>query len=484
MTIDSFEKSDWRRNELIFDSIWQQFIELAEIELGKRIVDLWIRALRFNDCDYKKKIITIRAPNEFSREWIESHYKKEIGSIFCRIFGDLEFKVSFFCFKRDDSKEIFPALKIEGQFFESEIDRKNKLLKKRLKTENSKFITQSKIVEEHNFESFVVGAGNDSAFVTVKNFIENERVWYNPLFIYGSSGIGKTHLINSVANYLSLAGKDFIYQSSDNFVQNYISSVKNNSIDLFEKAYDSIDVLLIDDIQSFGKKIQTQEIFLKIFINLFSKQKKIIITSDSAPSKINGIIDRLRSRLEGGLVIDLFLPKLETIFEIVRKKAKYFKLDLADEICYYIASLVKKSIREAEGYLIRLAAYSSITKDPLTMDRVIGISGHQPLSISNEFFVTKIVDSVSSRFGVSFEQMSSKSRSRSIVEARHVLMFLLKKYTNKSLNEIAKFLKKSDHTAVLYACRKVERFKLAESKNESSILLIEKNLQAIFNENK
>ena len=483
MTIDSCGKMDGRRNELIFDSIWQQFIELSEIELGGRVVDLWIRALRFNDCDYKKKLITIKAPNEFSREWVESHYKKEISSIFCRIFGDLDFKVSFFCIKKDQSKEIFPALKIESQFFENDLDKKSKSLKKRSKTENNKFITQSKIIEEYNFESFVVGSGNDSAFSALKNFIENDKVWYNPLFIHGSSGIGKTHLINSVANHLSFIGKVFIYQSSDNFVQNYIQSVKNNSIDSFEKAYELADVLLIDDIQSFGKKIQTQEIFLKILINLFSQQKKIIITSDAAPSKINGIVDRLRSRLEGGLVIDLFLPKAETVFEIVKKKSNFFKLDLTDEICYYIASLVKKSIREAEGYLIRLAAYNSITKDPLTMEKVIGLSGYQPLSLSNEFFVSKIVDSVSSKFGVSFEQMSSKSRSRSIVQARHILMFLLKKYTNKSLNEIAKFLKKSDHTAVLYACKKVEKFKLIESKNENTILLLEKNLQAIFNEN-
>jgi len=450
--------------------IWTQFMILIEKELGKNIVDGWFRTLSFIHLDRLTETIVIKCPNKFVKDWIEQNYIDLMQKIFSRI---LSLKIVLIRLFIDDlsenelKKNFSPAIKINNKT-------ENKLgLKFKLKDYLEKInLKASSVNTNFTFENFIVGPGNDVAYAASKYLVENENVWYNSLFISGNSGMGKTHIIQAIAQALHDKNIIYLYQTADRFIQDYVSAVRSNNIDQFEKAFEKIDVLLIDDIQFFAKKKQTEEIFIKIFNSLIQQQKRIVISGNTHPKNITGLSDRIKSRLEGGLVTDLTYPSFKTMNEILKIKTRIHNINISDEIINYIVSNSSGSIREAEGFLIRIIAYSSLTKKEPNMEIVFDVINEKKeiLNIYSDPYSNIIINIIAQQFGITVSDVCSKKRDKNILKARYFTIYLLRTYLNKSYNEIKKYFNYKDHTTIIYAYKKIKEIK---EKTPKDLLQIE-----------
>lgn len=435
---------------------WNEFIFLIEEELGKRITDIWFRSLTLSTIRHDIKKISIKTPNKFVKEWLDKNYLPIIQKIFCRVLGysSVDIELIFEGENQSKSNDPFIPASREQKIFEKKTDY---VLKIKQNIQRSKIIIPSYLNPNFTFENFIVGEGNNIAHAAAKYLVENDTSWYNPLFIYGKSGMGKTHLIQAIGNSSINENYVCIYQTAEQFIQNYIQSVRSQSIDQFEKVFENIDVLLIDDIQSIAKKEQTQEIFLKIFNNLIHLKKKIVITANDIPKNIKGLIDRIQSRFESGLVIDLSLPCFDTLLKIINQKALIYNIHLNNEVMSYIAYSDIKNIRELEGMVTKLIAYSSLTKKELTSETLNALINYKPSEIGTNYYESKILNLIYKKCYVSLEDLKSKSRKKKIILARHLTMYLLRNFAKKTFTDIANFFNKKDHTTVMHACTKVEK---------------------------
>ena len=297
------------------------------------------------------------------------------------------------------------------------------------------------------------------AYAAAYAITENPGKLYNPLLIYGGSGLGKTHLLHAIGNEIKNRNKQavILYQPADRFVNEFISAIRFDKMYKFQNKYKDVDVLLIDDIQFISNKEQTQEAFFHIFNSLYDAHKQIIFSSDTFPQNIQGIAERLRSRLAWGLVTDIQIPSLETKIAILKKKAESSDVHLSDDVATFIASRVISNIRELEGALVRVVAFSSLTKQPITLElarKVLIRSGeHAPKIVE----LQNVAKQIYKEFGFSLEQLQGKSRSKDVAFVRQITMFLMKKTTDKSLRDIAIYLGGRDHSTVVYAIEKIEQ---------------------------
>jgi chromosomal replication initiator protein len=466
--------------------IWTQFMILIEKELGKNIIDGWFRTLSFIHLDRITETIVIKCPNKFVKDWIEQNYVELMQKIFSRV---LNLKIVLIKLFIDDlsenEKKIFsPAIKINNKT-ESKLGLKIKL-KDYLEKINLK---ASSLNSNFTFENFIVGPGNDVAYAASKYLVENENVWYNSLFISGNSGMGKTHIIQAIAKALHDKNTIYLYQTADRFIQDYVNAVRANNIDQFERAFEKIDVLLIDDIQFFAKKKQTEEIFIKIFNSLIQQEKRIVISGNTHPKNIAGLSDRIKSRLEGGLITDLTYPSFKTMNEILKIKTRIHNINISDEIINYIVSNSSGSIREAEGFLIRIIAYSSLTKKEPNMEIVFDVINEKKeiLNIYSDPYSNIIINIIAQEFGISSSDVCSKKRDKKILKARYFTIYLLRTYLNKSYNEIKKYFNYKDHTTIIYAYKKIKEIKELKSKellNIEEIIVSNKAIEEIYKNKK
>ncbi|MDO5749599.1 MAG: chromosomal replication initiator protein DnaA [Rothia sp. (in: high G+C Gram-positive bacteria)] len=318
--------------------------------------------------------------------------------------------------------------------------------------------TSDDLNPNYTFETFVVGASNRFAHAAAFGVSETPGGLYNPLFIYGGSGLGKTHLLHAIGNY----SKDhrpelrIRYVNSEEFTNDFINSIKDDEGVSFKQIYRNVDVLLIDDIQFLAGKEATQEEFFHTFNALHAHGKQIVITSDLPPKQLTGFEERMRSRFESGLSVDVQQPDLETRIAILRKKAQHDLLQVPDDVMEYIASHITSNIRELEGALIRVHAYASLQSKPLTVglaqetlkDLIDGGSGE-------EITASHVLATTTAYFNVSLEDVRSKSRTRTLTNARQISMYLLRELTDMSLPRIGQELGGRDHTTVMHAVRKV-----------------------------
>ena len=466
----NFLKENSLDNKKYFlEDTWNTFLNISTTEIGKRVTDGWFKSLKLISWNYNSKIAEINAPNEFVSKWILKNYKITIEKILARIFGEKNVYINVF-FENTKTNFLKPA----SLYKESSENQNKGKAEKNFKNK----IVSSKINSKNTFDKFFFGNDNEIAYSAAKYFLEKNDITYNSLFIHGASGTGKSHLIQAIANYLEKSNANFVYQTSDIFIQNYINSVKSNKIDQFEREYQAIDYLLIDDIQVLAKKTQTQEIFLKIIMNFQLKKKKIVVTSDLIPSQIKGLLERLRSRFEGGLIVDLSMPSQETIMKIITEKIKDYNLNISDESVFFVASIVKNSIREIEGILIKLSTYYSITKKELTFDVISKIFQ----KFNNEFleedpFVQKIFSLITRKFNIKIEEIKSLSRKKSLCRIRHLAMYFIRKYSKKSLKEISEIFHRSDHTTIIHANKKIEKIKKEDEKFSQIITILEKDIE-------
>ena len=307
------------------------------------------------------------------------------------------------------------------------------------------------------FESFVVGACNQFAHAAAQSVAMNPSRSYNPLFIYGGVGMGKTHLMHAIGRALMTRGRmRIIYTTSERFTNEVISGIKHERMPQLRARYRTADVLLIDDIQSLGSKERTQEEFFHTFNELHDAQKQIVISSDCPPREITGLVERLRSRFEWGLMADIQPPDLETKMAILEKKAELVGITLPPDVCTYIAHKTKSNVRELEGALVKLTAYSSLTQTPITIAMAQQVLKDLLQKQDRRITIDSIQKAVAEKFSIKPAQLKEKSNRKQIVLPRQVAMFLVKELTQASLPEIGRAFGGKHHTTVIHSINKIE----------------------------
>jgi chromosomal replication initiator protein len=314
----------------------------------------------------------------------------------------------------------------------------------------------------YTFDTFVVGSCNQFAHAAAKAVAGKPSQSYNPLFIYGGVGMGKTHLMHAIGRSLleNYARMRIVYTSSERFVNEMVTSIKLQRMPLFHQYYRSADVLLVDDIQVLGGKQATQEEFFHTFNELYEHQKQIVISSDSVPKEIPGLVERLRSRFEWGLMVDIQPPDLETKMAILDKKAEIEGVRLPEDVRIFIATKTKSNIRELEGALVKLMAYSSVTGSTITLPMAQQALKHLIIgSPERRLTIDLILKAVAARFELQPSQLKQKSNTRAIVYPRQIAMYLAKELTQASLPEIGRAFGGKHHTTVLHSIKKIERLR-------------------------
>ena len=308
------------------------------------------------------------------------------------------------------------------------------------------------------FDTYVVGSSNQLAHAAAQAVAKMPSRSYNPLFIYGGVGIGKTHLMHAIGRSLldNFSGLNVVYTSSERFMNEMITSIKLDRMSMFHRHYRSADVLLIDDIHVIAGKERTQEEFFHTFNELYEHQKQIVISSDSAPNQLPGLVERLRSRFEWGLMVDVQPPDLETKMAILDKRAESEGVRLPQDVRIFIATKTKSNVRELEGALTRLIAVSSVTRQPITLAMAHQTLKHLSSGSERKISVESILKAVAERFNLQPAQLKLKSNTRQIAYPRQVAMYLVKDLTHASLPEIGRYFGGKHHTTVLHSIQKIE----------------------------
>jgi len=452
--------------------VWEEFLKIAKEEVGCRVVDTWFKAVSLYQSDTLNKIVYLQAPNNFVRDWISSNYIELIQFHLGRLLNVEKLKVVFL----DGSKKKTPQDSSRDDIaclVPAKLDIENSIVKK-TSVKKCCYINTS-----YQFENFVVGPNNSLAKAAAQAITEKPGILYNPLFIYGGSGLGKTHLLHAIGNCLKEKTNDMsiLYQTADRFVSEFISAIRFDKVHKFQLKYHNIDVLLIDDIQFISNKEQTQEAFFHIFNALYDSHKQIVFSSDTFPQNIGGIAERLRSRLACGLVTDIHTPSLETKVAILKKKAHMNNEVILDEIAYLIATSVESNIRELEGALIRVIAFASLTKQSLSTDLAKKVLSHTQETKSYQVEFHDVVKCVNNHYNFNINDLRSKKRNKNLSIARQVAMFLMKKMTQHSLRDIGLFLGGRDHSTVVHALEKIEDKMISNPNFSDQLKLLEQEIR-------
>ncbi len=380
-------------------------------------------------------------PNEATRDWMENEYSSRVqGAI-----QDLAIPIQKVVYEVGQETTA-AAERPEGGRPEPE----------------TLFATPSlQLNPRYTFQNFVVGSCNQFAHAAAKAVAELPSRSYNPLFIYGGVGMGKTHLMHAIGLELSCkhAGMRIVYTTSERFMNQMITCLRTDHMPLFHQRYRSADVLLVDDIQVLAGKERTQEEFFHTFNELHEHQKQIVISSDSPPKSTNGLVERLRSRFEWGLLVDVQAPDLETKMAILDKKAENEEVQLPEDVRVFIATKTKSNVRELEGALVKLIAYSSVTGAGITLDMAKQVLRHLTAGQDRKITIDSIIRAVAERFSISPSQIKQKSNARDSTYPRQIAMHLTKELTSSSLPEIGRAFGGKHHTTVLHSVHKIERLR-------------------------
>jgi len=457
----------------MIDGIWQDFLKIVREEVGSRVVETWFKAVRIMQWDSLTKVMYVQAPNQFVKEWIINHYQHLLERHLSRLLNENSITVVLSDSNAESVIEpktalqkhdpVMPARTPTGGLVKHSVQR-----------------ARNHVNGVYQFDTFVVGPGNALAYNAAQAVSEKPGRLYNPLFIYGGSGLGKTHLLHAIGNAIREKNKkaNILYQSADRFVNEFINAIRFDKIYQFESRYKDIDVLLVDDIQFISNKEQTQEAFFHIFNALHQAHKQIVFSSDSMPRDIAGLADRMRSRLEGGLSIDMQMPPLETKIAILQKKADIHHETLANDVAHFIASHAYSNIRELEGAFIRVVAFASLTQQPITLDLAQKVL-QRPIEMKQKVVdLHRIVGCVANHFDYSIQEIRSSKRNKDLAFARHVALYLMKKMTDHSLKDIGAFLERKDHSTVIHAYEKIEQHKKTDGEFSQLLEVLERQINA------
>lgn len=438
------------------EDIWSKSLSKIEGKVGNSVFDLWFKPIKISSL--KDQIVTMEIPNRFFKEWIEDSYPNLIKDSLETVVGypvTLKYKV--------EEKQDSTQKKIISQ-----------LENKRIKLANKGIYLNPK----YTFENFITGNSNQFAHAAALAVAESPGKTYNPLFIYGGVGLGKTHLMHAIGNKVMNGKHEFsvLYVSSEQFTNEVVSAIRHEKMSDLKDKYRSLDLLLLDDVQFIANKTATQEEFFYTFNALYEKQKQIVISCDRPPKEISDVTDRLRSRFNMGLIADIQPPDIETKIAIIYNKAEIMGKKIPEDVIYYLASKIKSNIRELEGSLIRIAAQSSLTGEEINIETTKKVlkdiiqDDERPITIES---IQKVVCDF---YNIKLSDIKARKRTKDIALPRQVAMYISKQITDSSLNDIGKSFGGKDHATVIYACKQIEE---RRSKDDTFNRMIENLLQKI-----
>ncbi|MCK8816614.1 chromosomal replication initiator protein DnaA [Natroniella sulfidigena] len=442
--------------------LWDKALSKIETKLSKPSFETWFKSTKI--LTIQGNSLVIEVPNEFAKDWLETRYSNLIQETISEITND-SYNIKFIIPELKETEEIL--LKDDSKEVTEEAQQ-----------EENPSVLNSK----YTFDTFVIGNSNRFAHAASLAVAEAPAKAYNPLFIYGDVGLGKTHLMHAIGNYILQHNSDMkvMYLTSEKFTNKLINSIRYDKTIQFRDQYRSIDILLIDDIQFLAGKERTQEEFFHTFNALHDANKQIIVSSDRPPKEIPTLEERLRSRFEWGLITDIQKPDLETKIAILKKKATLEDLDIPNNVIVYIANKIKSNIRELEGALIRVVAYSSLINADITIDLAQEalkdiVDNSSNAKTSKEITTNLIKEVVAQHYGIRIEDMKSKKRTRAIAFPRQVAMYISRELTDLSLPQIGNRFGGRDHSTVLHAYNKIEN----KSKEEESF---KNNIDKLINQ--
>ncbi len=435
------------------EEIWNNsLLKIAE-KVGASMFELWFKPMKL--LNIKDRTATIEIPNRFFKDWIEDYYPHIIADTLAEGTGQ-PLTVKYKTAEKEDITIRKQDTRLEN--------RKNRLASRGIY-----------LNPKYTFDTYVVGPSNQFAHAAAKRVGENPGASYNPLFIYGGAGLGKTHLINAVGNMIVDKNPTAVvcYVSSEHFTNEVVSAIRHGKMDEFKQKYRNVDILLIDDIQFIAGKGTTMEEFFHTFNSLYEKHRQIVVSSDRSPMEISDITDRLRSRFSMGLIADIQLPEVETKLAIIYKKSELEKLTISDDVAYFIAAGVKSNIRDLEGCLIKLGAHASITGMPIDINMAKTVLKDFISDNDKVITVDTIQKAVSEYFGIKIQDIKARKRTKEVANARQIAMYISKQLTQLSLSEIGRCFGGKDHATIIYACNQIE-----EKRAKDAIL--NKNIENII----
>ncbi len=407
-----------------------QILDMLKDEITNIEYERYIKQLKYDEKSSKSDFAVYKAPNPLIANWVKTKYSKKIAQLY----------------------EIKTGVKPEVEIVVGKSDKKRKIISKK---ETQKSSSSTKLNPSYTFENFVVGSSNQFAYTAALSVAEKPGQLYNPLFIYGGVGLGKTHLLQAIGNFNLDRGKSIIYTTTEQFMNDFTYHLRMGTMERFREKYRQCDLLLIDDVQFLSRKEQTQEEFFHTFNELHNKLKQIVLTSDKHPKLIAGLEDRLKSRFEWGLIADIQPPELETKIAIIKKKCELDGISLDNEVVNYLAAKMDNNIREIEGIIIKLNAYASLMNQKITLDFAKSVLKEQIKEQQENITMEDIIRVVSQELNVKPSEIKSKSRSRQIVNARRIVMYLARNLTPNSMPALAQYFGMKDHTSVSHAMKKI-----------------------------
>jgi len=417
--------------------------EISEIEYER-----FIKKLTYDTKRSRSNLVYFNAPNMYIAKWIKTKYIDKLQHLF------------------ELQNEVKPQIEINI----GKQTKQNTLNVSKQNTEKSSS-KSTYLNPSLKFDSFIVGDSNQFAYTTAKSVAEKPGQLYNPLFLYGGVGLGKTHLLQAIGNYHIELGKTVIYTTLEQFMNSFTSHLRSQTMDRFRDKFRECDLLLIDDIQFLSRKEQTQEEFFHTFNELYNANKQIVITSDRQPNKISGLVDRLKSRFEMGLMADIQPPGLETKIAIIQKKCELDGIQLNNEIINFIATNMGDNIREIEGTIIKLNALSSMLNQEITLDFAQNAIKDQLKEKKENISIDDIVKIVSHELNIKPSDIKSKKRTQMVVSARRTAIYLARNLTPNSMPQIAMYFGMKDHTAISHAMKKINE--IIENDENFKVLLEE-----------
>ena len=433
---------------------WDATLGQLQMDMSKAAFDTWVRCTEL--VSYEEDVFTIGVQNAYARDWLENRLTSTINHILSGLMN------------KSQTVEFIVWLK-DADSFEPD------LCKTPIKEDPAQIRINKSINPKYTFTSFVVGPSNRLAHAASLAVSENPAEAYNPFFLYGGVGMGKTHLLHAIGNAIMQKDQEVLYVSSEDFTNDLINSIRSHNTPSFRDRYRNIDVLLIDDIQFIAGKESTQEEFFHTFNTLHGQNKQIVISSDRPPKAMVTLEERLRSRFEWGLTADIQPPDFETRLAILRSKADRARRSVPAEILEIIARKIQSNIRELEGALTRVLAFTDLSGRPLTIELVnTALADMVPQRTTIDSH--DIISAVSESFGITSEKLFGRDRSHNIALPRQVAMYLMREEANFSLPQIGQELGGRDHTTVMYACDKVSDLIERDDRLRRQIMQIKENL--------
>jgi len=450
--------------------LWQTILGEIELNISKANFITWFKNTKIQS--QKEGVVTISVPNGFTKEWLENKYNKLIFKILRNNSPDI----------KDVKFIIGGAMPIIGQNQKKTISLAEKIIlpKEQLIFEENILDKETNLNPKYAFNNFIVGSFNELAQAAGRAVTKHIGALYNPLFIYGGVGLGKTHLLQAIGNEIIQKHplKKVRYLSSEKYASELVDAISKKGMDTFKNKYKKIDVLIIDDIQFIAGKEKTQEEFFHTFNALYQENKQIIISSDRPPKAISTLEERLRSRFEGGMIADISYPDLETRLAIIKTKIKEKNFEVPEDVLTYIATNISKNIRELEGALNRIIAFSQINDITPSLEKTLKIL---PQIISNPKKIISfknIIKAVSEFYDINPNELTDRSRKKEVVHPRQISMFLIRGELNGSYPFIGEKLGGRDHTTVMYACHKIEKELQKNESLQQEINLIKERIYA------